>query len=387
MNKEKILILPEVYEEVHTWWPFAVVKKMYDLDSKTFDYIKSKGVIEREASNYFIYKILWNLLKISFIKYFHRIYKIKKIKKKLNSININKYDKIISHDPIYSYLLIQKWLWSKLTNIYHWQWSLFNEHKDLLQVKGTLLLKNFLENIEYSIYKNVSKIWFPSLWAYDALLNTTTNNKIIKLLNNRYKEVFIFYNWINKTPKIKHNKDLEKHLLKEWYNFVTISSLNNAKWVDRIPQFLWELKKKWIKFSWTLVWKGELSNKIKQEIKENNIYNESNIFEQWFPKEDILGLLSKTDFYILFHRFSIFDLATLEAMNYWNTPILSNIWWNKEVIIKNNWLLINENNFNNIDSFKKFINNNNLKKLKTLNKWIIENNFSEENFIKKYQEF
>lgn len=386
MNTKKTLVLPEIYEEVNTWWPFAVVKKMYDLDNKNFEYIKVNWIIKREKNNNFVYNILWYLLKLSFIKYFHRIYKIRQIEKNLRKIDINKYEKIISHDPIYSYLLIKKWLWDKLINIYHWQWSLLNEHKDLLQVKWNFLLKNFLDKIEYTVYKKSSKIWFPSLWSYDALLKTTTNKEIKKILEKRNKEIIILYNWINISPNIKNNKKLEKKLIKDWYNFVTISSLNNAKWVDRIPKFLWELKKKWIRFSWTLVWKWELSNKIKEKIKENNIEKETLFLEKWFQKEEILWLLSKTNFYILFHRFSIFDLATLEAMNYWNIPILSNIWWNKEVIIKNNWLLIDNNKLNNINWFLNFIKNNDLKKIKENNKLIIKDKFSEINFIKKYQE-
>ncbi|MCD8109529.1 MAG: hypothetical protein LUE14_05450 [Clostridiales bacterium] len=39
------------------------------------------------------------------------------------------------------------------------------------------------------------------------------------------------------------------------------------------------------------------------------------IYMQAVPHNDVLSILSKTDFYILFHRFSIFDFATIEAMS------------------------------------------------------------------------
>ena len=49
--KNKILVLPEVYDEVNTWWPLAVVKKMYDIDSSSFNYVIKKGIIWRNKQS------------------------------------------------------------------------------------------------------------------------------------------------------------------------------------------------------------------------------------------------------------------------------------------------------------------------------------------------
>jgi glycosyltransferase involved in cell wall biosynthesis len=382
-RKKKVLVLPEVYDEVHTGWPSAVVKKMYDLDKINFNYIRIQWILKREPKKTKIQIVISEFIKIWLVKYVHIYYKCIRQYLKIKKYNPYQYDIIISHDPIISFCLLAFFKDLKIIAIYHWQWSFYNELIDLIWVSPSKFLSNLLGKMESVIYKNAYKIWFPSIGAFDALLST--NPWLGVVLRWRLKDRVILYNWINLDwITLVYNPEFERALMKEWYKFVTISSFNEAKWVDRIPKFLGLLKRKWIKFSWIVIWSWKLSDRIKSLILDNDIKSETSLFEKWFPKPEILGLLSRTDFYVLFHRYSIFDLSTLEAMYFWVIPILSNVWWNKEVVNENNWLLLEEP-FEDYTKLFNLIEWNNISKLKQINKNIVSSQFSERIFIETYR--
>ena len=379
----KILILPELYDKVSAGWPFAVIKKIYDADlNKNFYYIHnwwslelwniSDDTLKRKILNvikFFLSKIssfpiFLNIIKILIVDYI-----------KLWKLNLYNYKFIISHDILKSYLILRFYKEDKLINVYHWQWSMYTEYCDLGWYKKNFFIKVILNHIEKYVYTNAYKIWFPSYWTYEALIKT--HSELKNIIEKRNLEINILYNSIDFNIELTNNNNLEKYLINDWYNFITISSIVYAKWVDRIPEFLKWLKDKWIKFKWIVVWRrNSYSDKLKENIKKFNIQNETYLHENWVPKSDIYWLLSKSDFYIMFHRYSIFDLATLEAMYFGNIPILSNVWWNKEVILENNWLLLDEDNLYDVDKFIKFLENNNKDNLSNLNKEIIKNNFN-----------
>jgi len=393
MNK-RTLVLPEVYTNINIWWALSVVKKMYELDNNNFEYI-----IKNWTYTYWKDSIqwLWNIwdtliVKIAryFVKnissvplFFYTIYVLVFKFFTIRKIKINNYNHVISHDIFISLIIIIFYKWIKVTNIYHGQGSLYYEHTKLLWYKQSFLLKKLLNLIEYVVYNNCYLIWFPSNWACEALLNTNTN--LIKIIDKRKKDIKILYNSIDTNLLPVVNVEIEKNIIKDWYNFVSIWAVNDAKWIDKIPQFLSNLKNNWIKFKWILIWRpGDKKNDLENNIINTGIQDYVYWYDKWLNKSEIYSLLSKTDFYIMFHRYSIFDLATLESMFFWNIPILSNIWGNKEVIVDNNWLLIDENNISNIDWFINFIKKNDIKKLKEINKHVIINHFSNENFIKNY---
>jgi len=51
------------------------------------------------------------------------------------------------------------------------------------------------------------------------------------------------------------------------------------------------------------------------DIKKLELQNNILIYNKAFKKEEIISLFKKSDFYLMLHRISIFDLATLEAMS------------------------------------------------------------------------
>lgn len=387
MNRcKKVLILPQICKNINAGGQLAVVKKISDSNSKYFNYLELKHNL-KNLFNKLLLKFLGKLRflnKNSLINLIIFYLRIIITKNNLKNTIIS-YEFIISHDPICSFAVLKYFKNKKILNIYHGQGSIYNECTDLAEVKKSYILKKFLNNTEGYIYKNSDYIGFPSKGSIDALVKTHPELKDIIKQKQKNKRCFIFHNGIDINEKVTHNKILENEIGKNCYNFITVSSLNEAKGVDRIPKFLKLLKENKVELKWILIGDGITRDLVSKKIKEYDLKKEVIWFKQKFIHSDILGLLEKTDFYILFHKYSIFDLAILEAMSKGNVPVLSNIGGNKEMIINNNGLLLN--NFGNITPFLNFIKKNDLNKLKSLNKEIIINNFNEKNFIKKYEDF
>ena len=122
----------------------------------------------------------------------------------------------------------------------------------------------------------------------------------------------------------------------------------------------------------------EVEKNIKDyNIEENVIWKKGNVMHS-----ELMQVFSVTDFYILFHKYSIFDLSTLEAMHYGNIPVLTPVGGNKEMIFENSGLFVSD--FGNVESFISYINNNSLEELHDLNRKIKRENFDEKAFLTRY---
>lgn len=381
---DKILILPEKYDIVHTWWPYWVVSNLFKNDyKKRFKFIEKKWIIERSStlSNWFFKKNLrkiWLIYIIFFLKkllhiYIHYIYN----KKKGNTI--------ICHDTFFAFNFIFFKKVSNITFVYHGQWPSYNEIINIWWAGKSYFLRKFLEFFESYIFKKSTFIWFPSFWAYEAFINNT-NPYIKKILKNALNEwrIKILYNWINLEQSYKMNDAFEKK--ENELLFTTVSTLNYEKWVDRIPDLIAKLKKWGINLKWILVWNWKYISEIKNKISKLWLESNVEIYQTPFSKEEIIWLFKKSDFYVMLHRISIFDYATLEAMNEGNIPILSNIGWNKEVIKDKNGFLVNENDIieKEFSEIINFIKNSDIIELKKKNIEVIKNYFTEKNFIDWY---
>lgn len=383
----KILVLPELYEKVNTWWPFSVVYNLHKNDTKkVFSFIKKKWTIERcpPISQALLKRILRKIWCIYLVFFFKRILSIffQYIYKK------EKQGNILCHDTFMSFCYLFFGKVDKLTFVYHGQWSSYNEVRNLSWAGKSFVLKKFLDAIEHYVFTNAHSLWFPSLWAYESLLKTTSR-KTAWILKQRFKkqEVHILHNGININQKSLRNKLFLKGENNEnEITFTTVSTLNYEKWVDRIPHLIKHLLDSNINLKWIIVWNGKMLEKIKQDISVLGIKKHVLLFSQPFKKEEIIYLLKNSDIYIMLHRISIFDYATLEAMCEWVVPLLSNVWWNKEVNIKENCLLIDPDELEKhhfqwiTDKIKQL----NLKKLKETNKQVILENFTEQHFINSY---
>ena len=115
----------------------------------------------------------------------------------------------------------------------------------------------------------------------------------------------------------------------------------------------------------------------KYQLKDNIIWKKERV-----KHFELMQLLSVSDFYILLHRFSIFDLSTLEAMHYGNIPILTPVGGNKEVIIDGNGLLVSD--FSDVDSFIEMIQSDEMEAMRAKNMSIQKRMFDDKAFLQRY---
>jgi Glycosyltransferase len=164
--------------------------------------------------------------------------------------------------------------------------------------------------------------------------------------------------------------------------FSIVATLNEAKGVERIPSFLSDIKNKYGSFLWIVIGDGIKAPELEENIVKYSLQDNVIWIKERVPHDDILALFQYTDFYILAHRYSIFDFSTIEAMKYGNIPILTPIGGNKEVIIVDNGIYLND--LTSCKDFDEYIANHNIEEVKIKNIAIANNLYSEKAFLKGY---
>lgn len=372
--KNKSLILPEIIKGLKWWWSYWVSKKLYLFDKKNiFDYIMSdEKIIYKNISNK--KNIFINIRKI--LKGLElSLYFIKEIINNSNYLSKYdfKYNSIVSNNIIQTYSLIKKINNQNIIYIHHLNWNLYNQTKSFHNIEKSFLLKKICNYIENKVFSKSKIIWFPSKWAYEQY----PNKGLLK-----WKRVEIFYNWID----VQEINNIKKNNLKNKIEFISVNTAIEWTWLDRIPLFLKQLKDNNIEFHWTFIWTWILTKKIISEIKKYKLEKYSTLILEKIEHQLVLEKMKKSNFYLWFHRISVFDFSILEAMSQWCIPILTKVWWNKDFIEENNWLLIKENKI--YDCWKLFI-----EYFNTINYWnisnnnisIVKNKFNTKKFFEKYK--
>lgn len=136
---------------------------------------------------------------------------------------------------------------------------------------------------------------------------------------------------------------------KSYYTFLSIGQMTASKGMDQIPGFL-KCISKYLnkKIRWIVVAKGPLKNNVISDMSRLCERNTDFKFYQfdYLPHDKINYLFSVADAYIMLHRISIFDLATLEAMYNNLHIILSDIQGNVEFNKDNNINLVSDKKAN-----------------------------------------
>lgn len=327
----------------------------------------------------------------SFIrKYTPSFLRVWKMNKRIKSISIyleeldNKYDFtdndiFIFHDFRVAKAFINSFGFKRTAMVYHMQGSIYNEWSAETGIINQKMRK-YYNDLLIQIIKNTNYFCFPSMGSEESLVKSEPETQ--SFLSDAKK--MYLYNGVN-CPFIKENE------LKNWVKdlsdenelvFTTIATLNKAKAVERIPYFLGNLKKQNYSFKWILVGNGVMSDEVEKSIKENNIEENTIWKKEPVQHDELMQVLFISDFYILLHKYSIFDLSTLEAMHYGNIPVLSYVGGNKEMITEGNGVFIH--NKNDIADFVEFLESQNLQAIKEKNVKLQERKFNDEAFLKRY---
>lgn len=287
------------------------------------------------------------------------------------------------HDVGSAFIFLSTFPFTKTVLVYHQQGSLYKEWEYFSGQKDESR-KDTLDAILITTIKLIKYLAFPSKGAIESLIESEPTLKLI-VENANTK---ILYNGYDKPNDIKLTSNEIKSVITVINDgsqepvFITVAALNEAKGVERIPEFLSKVKAKHGPFKWIIVGGGVKAKELEDNIFRYGIEDNVMWLQQRVPHDDILALFQYTDYYILTHRFSIFDFSTIEAMSYGNIPILTPVGGNKEVIIRNNGIFLYD--LSDSKDYDEFIGNQPIDELKRTNMEIANELFSEKAFLKGY---
>lgn len=226
---------------------------------------------------------------------------------------------------------------------YHQQGSLLEELRSFQKRIGlwSRIVIPFLEVVGLVIPKNTI---FMSRGAIDAFVRTSPLHKSLK--RKIARRAVVIYNtcytpkpstWIPDLIQIAKGKAHGRKIV------LTISTLSELKGVDRIPSFISNNKTFQRDFFWICVGEGPLQHCIEESVSRFGLENCVYLINRFFKASELQHLYQASKYYLMLHRISIFDKATLEAMSYGLIPILSNVGGNKEMNIEDNIIFVNDN--------------------------------------------
>lgn len=233
----------------------------------------------------------------------------------------------------------------KYVIVYHNQGSIYNEATGA-GLEITDYAKDVITNLEEVVMNNAQSVYFPSIGAQNEYLSTCGFN---------YSQVNFGGPLYNTIPDKPFNLDTDSvrsefgidRIKKHGFEiFLSVGDYNENKGIDRVPEFL----KKYVAATHKKVYWIVAGNRQNTGIYENFLEEELDwpfrayIIGDRIPHDKILALMELSDFYIMLHRKSIFDLATLEAMRAGLVPILSNVGGNPEFNCSNNAIIVDMDN-------------------------------------------
>lgn len=237
----------------------------------------------------------------------------------------------------------------KYSVVYHQQGSILNE-MIATGVTPTAEEIKLMNKIERRTLEHAERVYFPSLGAQQVLINTSENVAASDKIP--YSE-FALYNTIPDAHETLNDDELLKQLgipqidRQSTEIFFSCGDFNNEKGMERIPPFLEEYAKSTDKkVVWIAIGSAGAHEIFKNLETESSSYSfKSYLFGKRTDHDTLLALMNYCDYYIMMHRNSIFDLATLESMRAGAALILSPTGGNLEFNVNNNVVFVDDSNY------------------------------------------
>lgn len=234
--------------------------------------------------------------------------------------------------------------------------------------------------IERLAMAGASKVYFPSTGAenmyFSSRFATVSRNEVI-VGDPLYNTVFVDEG-IQPIVEVTRRSDC--------ITFLSVGTMTELKGQDLSCEFLDKLLQTNIRpIRWITVGKGPILNEVLikcQRMMKCYPHFEHIHFDE-LPHQNILYLDSIADVYIMLHRSSIFDLATLEAMYNACVPVLSNIGGNVDFNVDGNCILVDTND---MDGGIELFESCNIEEYKQRNYAAFKKHFSPDCFSKRYSE-
>lgn len=222
--------------------------------------------------------------------------------------------------------------------IYHQQGSIIREMLSAGEPVSDID-KRIMAYIEHKVFLNAIRVYFPSNGAKDVLKESCSLSK------KEWAEIrigeFPLYNTVEDIRENISVPTLQTKAAGEV--FISIGDFLYDKGLDRVPDFLdIYSKKSEQKVTWIAIgntFDKEYVENIKEKCKKLSII--AYIVDHRVAHSELMELVAMADYYIMLHRKSIFDLASLEAMQLGKCMILSDFGSNREFNVFNNVILVN----------------------------------------------
>lgn len=236
-----------------------------------------------------------------------------------------------------------------------------------------------IANREKNAFTKAKSLHFPSQGAAEMYFN----NSFASCLKEEVNIGFPLYNTIP-IEKGEPIQGLSLDLTK--LTFFSLGTLTDAKGQDLSMRFMkyYMNENPNENVRYIVVGKGPLEEELKRKANElASIYpNFEYIYYPSLSHPEVMFVHEIADVYIMLHRISIFDFATLEAMSSHTAIVLSPIGGNVDFNKADNIIYVNEND--EATAIKR-INKETCALLKDLNYNVYREFFSEETFKKAYQ--
>ncbi len=239
--------------------------------------------------------------------------------------------------------------------------------------------KKVLFDREREAFMGAKSIHFPSLGAKEMYFNN--NYATCKESQVRVGEPLYNTIPVEKGTKVE---GLEKE--NDKITFFSLGTLTDAKGQDRAIDFV----EKYIKSNphnkvrYIVVGRGPLRelihNRAKDILEKNS--NFEFIYYPVLKHSEVMYVHEISDVYLMLHRISIFDFATLEAMSASSAVVLSPVGGNKDFNKSNNILFVDDKCDDNTISSLTI---DNIEKMKILNLEVFNQFFSELSFKQEYE--
>ena len=264
--------------------------------------------------------------------------------------------------------------------VYHSQGGLLYEHQSQNGRLAEGPLKDALLMAEELAFSKAKKVYFPSLGARTAYAATRS----VAIERVAFADTPLY----NTAPpfliEAAPDTELSRPDIYAEVNFLSVGGVTHAKGMDQVPRYLAEFgKASSRKFRWFVFTNGTQPDRQlfldmveKYELRDNLV-----LVDRAVPRGVLLAVMAKCQYYIMSHRHSIFDLATLEAMQAGLLPIPSPVGGNLEVNTHDNVLFLDPDPGGLVERLK----NIDLKALSSLNRKIYHDRFGRDAFRASYR--
>lgn len=261
--------------------------------------------------------------------------------------------------------------------VYHQQGPIIQEYLNHEEhpTKFKIAKKRFIERMAFT---KADRIFFPSGGA----ANEYFNSEHATVKRNQVSLGSPLYNTINLDEDIIPIAGIERN--DNVLTVLSVGTMSELKGQDLSYDFISTLvAKSTNRIRWITVGDGLIKNKIVSLCAELSAkyHNFEHIHFDKIPHGSVLYLDQISDVYIMLHRSSIFDLATLEAMKNKCAIILSNIGGNLDFNAEDNIVLVDPDNIE--FSVDKFLASD-INWLKQKNEQVFDEYFSPEKFGERY---